>query len=61
MMTRLAQADTTFKRHGALGVPAVGVNGKYFTSAGRPLAIRSYAELMATVDYLVALETKAAR
>lgn len=61
MMTRLAQADTTFKRYGALGVPAVGVNGKHFTSAGRPFAIRTYAELMATVDHLVALESKAAR
>jgi thiol:disulfide interchange protein DsbA len=61
MMTRLAQADTTFKRFGALGVPAVGVNGKHFTTAGRPLAVRTYAELMATVDHLVALESKAAR
>lgn len=61
MTTRLAQSDQTFKRYGALGVPAIAVNGKYFTNAGRPFAIRTYAELIGTVDHLVALESKAAR
>jgi len=58
MMVRLSRADATFKRYGALGVPAVGVNGKWFTSAGRPYAVRSFAELIGTVDHLIALESK---
>ncbi len=61
MMVRLGRADATYRRYGVLGVPGVAVNGKYFTTAGRPLGIKSYAELMATVDGLVGFESKAAR
>jgi len=55
---RLARADATYRRYGVLGVPALSVAGKYFTTAGRPFANRSYGELLDTIDYLVALESK---
>lgn len=58
MNTRLAQADDTFRRNGVRGVPAITVNGKYFTGPGRPLAIRDFDELIKVTDYLVGLETK---
>jgi len=61
MMVRLGRADATYRRYGVLGVPGMSVNGKYFTAAGRPLGLKSYAELMATVDGLVAIEAKTAR
>ena len=61
VMVRVGRADATFKRYGALGVPALGVNGKYFTSTGRPFAVRNFTELLGTLDHLVAGELKAKR
>jgi protein dithiol oxidoreductase (disulfide-forming) len=61
VMVRIGRADATFKRYGALGVPALGVNGRYFTSTGRPFAVRNFTELLGTLDHLVTAEAKAKR
>jgi len=50
---RVAQAETTFRSYGALGVPAFGIDGRYFTTVGRPLQNRNYAEVLDTVDHLI--------
>lgn len=60
MNIRLSRAETQFRSYGVLGVPAFGVNGKYFTTVGRPLQVRNFQELLATVDFLVKLESKSA-
>jgi thiol:disulfide interchange protein DsbA len=61
MNTRLAQADTLFRKYGVRGVPALVINGKYYTGPGRPLAVRDFDELMKVTDYLIGLETKPAK
>ena len=61
MTSRLAQADATFRKYGVRGVPAIVVNGKYFTGPGRPLAIRGYDEMMSVTEHLISLESKPAK
>lgn len=61
MTMRLAQADGTFRRYGAMGVPAIAVDGRYFTTVGRPFAIREFSELIGTLDHLVGISSKTSR
>jgi len=57
MNTRLAQAGTTARKYGVLGVPGIVINGKYFTGPGGKLAVRDFDELIKVMDYLVGLES----
>lgn len=61
MTMRLAQADALFKRYGVMGVPAMAVDGRWFTTVGRPFAVRTFAELIGTVEHLAGAAPKAAR
>lgn len=61
MALRLGRADLLYRQYEVLGVPAMAVAGKYFTSAGRPFANRTYGEILDTIEHLVALESKPKR
>ena len=56
-----ATATNSARLFPSLGVPAMAVNGKWFTTVGRPTQVRTFAELIGTVEHLIASESRAAR
>lgn len=52
---RLGRGEASARRFGMIGVPALGVGGRYFTNAGRPFAHRDGTEMIGTLDHLVQL------
>lgn len=49
---RLAQAEALFKRYGGTSIPALAVDGRFYTHTARPFAFNGYDEVIGTLDHL---------